>query len=253
MDLFIQYAIVAAEQAMRQIAIRYGAREINPTTTSACFSGSQAAGEAYRMIRHGCLDAVIVGGSEATLTTLGVGGFIATRALLTRNRGPEAANRPFDAERDGFVMSEGAAALILEERRAALGRGANILAEIAGYGADSDADRMTSPSLGGPGAAARWMQLGREDGDLDSREVDYINAQGTSTPQGDVAETQAIRLVFGERSARIAVSSTKSMTGHAQGAAGAIESIYTVLAVERGILRRRSTTNVPIIAAISIT
>jgi len=152
MDLFIQYAIAAAELAMRQIAIRYGARGINPTTTSACFSGSHAAGEAYRMIRHGYLDAAIAGGSEAALTALGVGGFIAMRALSTRNGGPEAANRPFDAERDGFVMSEGAAALILEERQAALGGGANILAEVAGYGADSDADHMTSPS---PGARAQ--------------------------------------------------------------------------------------------------
>ncbi len=293
MDLFIQYAIAAAEQAMRQsglkigsdnaervgvvvgngigglltleenhllyletglkritpfcipkilsnlppaqIAIRYCARGINLTTTSACSSGNHAVGEAYRMIRHGYLDAAIAGGSEAALTSLGVGGFIAMRALSTRNDAPEAASRPFDAERDGFVMSEGAAALILEEREAALGRGADILAEVAGYGANSDAYHMTSPSPGGQGAACCMRQC-LEDGELDPSEVDYINAHGTSTPQGDVAETQAIRYVFGERAARIAVSSTKSMTGHALGAAGAIESVYTVLAVERSML-----------------
>jgi 3-oxoacyl-[acyl-carrier-protein] synthase II len=164
-----------------------------------------------------------------------VGAFIAMRALSTRNDAPEAASRPFDAERDGFVMSEGAAALILEERQAALGRGADILAEVAGYGANSDAYHITSPSPGGQGAAS-CMRLCLEDGDLDPSEVDYINAHGTSTPQGDIAETHAIREVFGERAARIAVSSTKSMTGHTLGAAGAIESVYTVLAVERGML-----------------
>jgi 3-oxoacyl-[acyl-carrier-protein] synthase II len=293
MDLFIQYAIAAAEQAMQQsglkigddnaervgvlmgngigglltleenhllyldtrlkrispfcipkllgnlapaqIAIRYGARGINLTTTSACSSGNHAVGEAYRMIRHGYLDAAIAGGSEAALTALGVGGFIAMRALSTRNDAPEAASRPFDAERDGFVISEGGAALILEERAAALGRGANILSEVAGYGANSDAYHMTSPSPGGQGAA-RCMRLCLEDGNLDPSEVDYVNAHGTSTPQGDVAETQAIMHVFGERAGRIAVSSTKSMTGHALGAAGAIESAYTVLAVARSML-----------------
>jgi 3-oxoacyl-[acyl-carrier-protein] synthase II len=293
MDLFIQYAIAAAEQAMRQsgfkvgddnadrvgvvvgnaiggiltleenhllylndrlkritpffipkllsnlapgqIAIRYGARGVNLATSTACSSGSHAVGEAYRMIRDGYLDAAIAGGSEAALSSLGVGGFIAMRALSTRNDAPEAASRPFDAARDGFVMSEGAAALILEEREAALARSASILAEVAGYAANSDAYHITSPPPGGLGAA-RCMRQCLEDGDLDPGEVDYINAHGTSTPQGDVAETQAIRKVFGEHAARIAVSSTKSMTGHALGAAGAIESVYTVLAIARGML-----------------
>ncbi len=293
MDLFIQYAVGAAEQAMRQsglkiddsnaervgvlvgvgigglltieenhllfldsrlkritpffipklisnlapgqIAIRYGARGINLSTTSACASGSHAVGEAYRMIRDGYLDAAITGGAEAALTSLGIGGFIAMRALSTRNDAPEAASRPFDAERDGFVMSEGAASLILEEREAALARGANILAEMAGYAANGDAYHMTSPSPEGQGAG-RCMTLCLEDGNLDPNEVDYINAHGTSTPQGDVAETQAIKHVFGERAAKIAVSSTKSMTGHTLGAAGAIESVYTVLAIERGMV-----------------
>jgi 3-oxoacyl-[acyl-carrier-protein] synthase II len=293
MDLFIQYALGAAEQAMRQsalkidesnadrvgvlvgvgigglltieenhllfldtrlkritpffipklisnlapgqIAIRYGARGINLATTSACASGSHAVGEAYRMIRDGYIDGAITGGSEAALTSLGIGGFIAMRALSTRNDAPEAASRPFDAERDGFVMSEGAAALILEEREAAVSRGANILAEIAGYAANGDAYHMTSPSPEGQGAW-RCMMLCLQDGELDPNQVDYINAHGTSTPQGDVAETQAIKHVFGERAAKIAVSSTKSMTGHTLGAAGAIESVYTVLAIQRGMV-----------------
>ncbi len=293
MDLFIQYAVGAAEQAMRQsalkidegnadrvgvlvgvgigglltieenhllfletrlkritpffipklisnlapgqIAIRYGARGINLATTSACASGSHAVGEAYRMIRDGYLDAAITGGAEAALTSLGIGGFIAMRALSTRNDAPEAASRPFDAERDGFVMSEGAAALILEEREAALKRGANIVGEIAGYAANGDAYHMTSPSPEGLGAG-RCMRLCLQDGELDPNQVDYINAHGTSTPQGDAAETKAIKHVFGERAAKIAVSSTKSMTGHTLGAAGAIESVYTVLAIERGMV-----------------
>ena len=221
--------------AAGQIAIRYGIRGVNLTTSTACASGSHAVGEAYRRIRDGYLDAAIAGGSEAALSSLGVGGFIAMRALSTRNDAPEAASRPFDAARDGFVMSEGAGALILEEREAALARSANILAEVAGYGANSDAHHITSPSPAGIGAA-RCMRQCLEDGELDADEVDYINAHGTSTPQGDIAETQAIRAVFGEHAARIAVSSTKSMTGHALGAAGAIESVYTVLAIARGML-----------------
>lgn len=293
MDLFIQYAVAASEQAMRQsalkiteeiadrvgvlvgvgigglltieeyhkqflktglryvtpffipklignlapgqISIRYGARGVNLTTTSACASGSHAIGEAYRMIRLGYLDAAIVGGSEAALTPLGYGGFVVMRALSTRNDEPERASRPFDRERDGFVMSEGAAMLVLEERESALRRGAKILAEVCGYAANADAYHITSPAPEGAGAA-RCMQKCLEDGGLDPKEVDYINAHGTSTPLGDAAETQAIKKVFGEWAAQIGVSSTKSMTGHTLGAAGAIESVYTVLAIERGML-----------------
>ncbi|HEY6421221.1 MAG TPA: beta-ketoacyl-ACP synthase II [Candidatus Binataceae bacterium] len=218
-----------------QVAIKYGARGVNLCTTSACASSSHAIGEAYRMIRLGYLDAAITGGTEAALTHLGVGGFIAMRALSTRNDRPEAASRPFDRERDGFVMSEGAAALILEEREAAIKRGANILAEVCGYATNGDAYHITSPAPQGRGAA-RCMQLCLEDSDLDPNEVDYINAHGTSTPQGDLAETQAIKHVFGERAAKIAISSTKSMTGHTLGAAGAIESAYTVLAMKREMI-----------------
>jgi 3-oxoacyl-[acyl-carrier-protein] synthase II len=218
-----------------QISIRFGARGENITTTSACASGSHAIGETYRMIRHGYLDAAITGGTEAALTSLGLGGFIVMRALSERNDNPEAASRPFDRERDGFVMSEGAGALILEERDAALARGARILAEIVGYGSNSDAYHITSPAPEGQGAA-KCMRLCIDDGDLDPMEIDYINAHGTSTPQGDVAETQAIKQVFGERAAKIPVSSTKSMTGHTLGASGAIESVYTILAMQHQIL-----------------
>ena len=293
MDLFIQYAMASAEQAMTQsglkidesnadrvgviigvgigglctieeyhkiyletglrrvtpffipklignlapgnIGIRYGARGINLATTSACASGSHAIGEAYRMIRDGYLEAAIVGGTEAALCALGVGGFIAMRALSVRNDAPEAASRPFDRERDGFVIAEGGAVMILEERETAVARGAAIIAEVAGYAANGDAYHITSPSPEGAGAA-RCMRMCLEDTGLDPNEVDYINAHGTSTPQGDVAETQAIKKVFGERAAKIAVSSTKSMTGHTLGAAGAIESVYTVLAISRGMI-----------------
>jgi 3-oxoacyl-[acyl-carrier-protein] synthase II len=169
------------------------------------------------------------------LTSLGVGGFIAMRALSTRNDNPGAASRPFDRERDGFVIAEGAAALILEEREAAIARGAKIIAEIAGYASNADAHHITSPSPEGQGAG-RCISLCLEDGGIALDEVDYINAHGTSTPQGDVAETQAIKKVFGEHAARIPVSSTKSMTGHTLGAAGAIESVFTALAIARGMI-----------------
>jgi 3-oxoacyl-[acyl-carrier-protein] synthase II len=217
------------------IAIRYGAKGVNLATTSACASGSHAIGEAYRMIRQGYLNAAITGGTEAALTPLGLGGFAVMRALSTRNDEPERASRPFDRERDGFVMSDGAAALILEERERAIKRRANILAEVVGYGANGDAHHITSPSPNGEGAA-RCMRLCLADDDLDPTEVDYINAHGTSTPQGDLAETQAIKQVFGEHAARIAVSSTKSITGHLLGAAGAVESVFTALALNRGMI-----------------
>ncbi len=221
-----------ANLAPGHISIRYGARGVSFATTSACASGSHAIGEAYRMIHLGFLDGAIVGGSEAALTSLGLGGFAVMRALSTRNEEPARASRPFDKERDGFVMAEGAAALILEERESAIARGANVLAEICGYAANSDAYHITSPPPDGIGAA-KCMKKCLEDSGLDPNEVDYINAHGTSTPQGDVAETQAIKKIFGERAAQIGVSSTKSMTGHTLGAAGAIESVYTVLALAR--------------------
>ncbi|MGO9607365.1 MAG: beta-ketoacyl-ACP synthase II [Candidatus Binataceae bacterium] len=218
-----------------QISIRYGARGVTFTTTSACASGSHAIGEAYRMIKFGMLDAAIVGGTEAAITGLGVGGFVVMRALSTRNEEPERASRPFDKDRDGFVMAEGAAAMIIEERESAIARGAKIIAEICGYATNSDAHHITAPAPEGR-IIAKCMSMCLEDAGLDLNEVDYINAHGTSTEQGDVAETQGIKRVFGERAAKIAVSSTKSMTGHTLGAAGAIESVFTVLAIERGII-----------------
>jgi 3-oxoacyl-[acyl-carrier-protein] synthase II len=217
------------------IGIRFGAKGINLATTSACASGSHAIGESYRMIRQGYLNAAISGGTEAALTPLGLGGFAVMRALSTRNDEPTKASRPFDRERDGFVMSDGAAALVLEERERAIARGAKILAEIVGYGTSGDAHHITAPSPNGEGAA-RCMRMCLRDDDLDPTEVDYINAHGTSTPQGDLAETQAIKQVFGEHAAKIAVSSTKSTTGHLLGAAGAVESVYTILAMQRGII-----------------
>jgi 3-oxoacyl-[acyl-carrier-protein] synthase II len=218
-----------------QISIKYGAHGVSFTTTSACASGSHAIGEAYRMIRLGFMDAAITGGAEAALTPLGVGGFAAMRALSTRNDAPEKASRPFDKERDGFVIAEGSAALILEDREAAIARGANIIAEICGYAANSDAHHITAPSPEGR-FTANCMMMCLEDGDLDPNQVDYINAHGTSTEQGDIAETKAIKRVFGERALKVAVSSTKSMTGHTLGAAGAIESVFTALAVKNGII-----------------
>jgi 3-oxoacyl-[acyl-carrier-protein] synthase II len=217
------------------ISIRFGARGANFATTSACASGSHSIGEAYRMIKFGYLDAAIAGGSEAAVTSLGVGGFCAMRALSTRNEEPQKASRPFDKERDGFVIAEGSGVLVLEERDAAIARGAKILAEICGYGATSDAYHITSPSPNGRGAA-KCMRMCLEDADLDPNEVDYINAHGTSTEQGDVAETQAVKQVFGERAGKVAISSTKSMTGHTLGAAGAIESVFSVLALQRQMM-----------------
>jgi 3-oxoacyl-[acyl-carrier-protein] synthase II len=217
------------------ISIRYGARGPTFATTSACASGSHAIGETYRMIKWGILDAGIVGGTEAAVTALGVGGFIAMRALSTRNEEPERASRPFDKDRDGFLMAEGGAAMVIEEREAAIARGAKILAEICGYGANSDAHHITAPAPEGR-IIAKCMSMSLEENDLDPNEVDYINAHGTSTEQGDIAETQGIKRVFGERAAKIAISSTKSMTGHTLGAAGAIESVITVLAIEREVI-----------------
>lgn len=224
-----------ANLAPGQISIRYGAKGINYTPTSACSSGAHAIGEAFRLIRLGEQDAVIAGGAEAALTPLGLGGFIAMKAVSSRNDHPEKASRPFDKNRDGFVMSEGAGVIILEELGTAKRRGAKIYAEVVGYGANSDAYHMTAPSPEGEGAV-RCMRLALRSGDIDPFEVDYINAHGTSTPYNDATETHAIKRVFGEHAARIAVSSTKSMTGHLLGAAGGVEAVYSVLAIDRGMI-----------------
>jgi 3-oxoacyl-[acyl-carrier-protein] synthase II len=228
-------AKVIANLAPGQISIRFGARGVNYTPTSACASGANAVGEAFRNIRDGYQDAVIAGGSEAALCGLGIGGFIAMRALSTRNEEPGRASRPFDRGRDGFVIAEGAGILVLESLAHARGRGARILGEIVGYGANGDAFHITAPAPGGEGAA-RCMQQALADGGVAPEEVGYVNAHGTSTEYNDASETEAIRKVFGAHADRLAVSSTKSMTGHTLGAAGGIEAIYTVLALERGRL-----------------
>jgi 3-oxoacyl-[acyl-carrier-protein] synthase II len=226
---------VISNLAPGHVAIRYGAKGVNLTPTSACASGTHAIGEAYHLIRCGLQDAVIAGGAEAAITPLGVGGFAAMKALSTRNDEPERASRPFDSERDGFVIGEGSGVLILEERARALERGAKIYAEVIGYGANGDAHHMTAPAPEGEGAA-RCMRLALKDAGIAPSDVDYINAHGTSTEYNDANETTAIKAVFGEQSAKLAVSSTKSMTGHLLGAAGAVEGVYTALALHHGIL-----------------
>jgi len=218
-----------------QIAIRYGLKGVNWTPTSACASGNNAIGEAFHLIREGMQDAVVAGGAEAATTPLAVGGFSAMKALSTRNDDPEHASRPFDKDRDGFVIAEGAGILVLEERERAVKRNAKIYAEIIGYGTNGDAYHITSPAPRGEGAA-RCMALTLEDAGLTIEDIDYINAHGTSTGYNDANETTAIKTVFGERAYEIPVSSTKSMTGHLLGAAGAVEAIYSALALEHHVL-----------------
>lgn len=224
-----------ANMAPGQISIRYGAKGINYTPTSACSSGAHAVGEAFRLIRLGEQDAVIAGGAEAALTPLGLGGFIAMKAVSSRNDPPEKASRPFDRNRDGFVMSEGAGVVVLEELEQARKRGAKIYAEVIGYGTNADAYHMTAPSPEGEGAV-RCIRLALRSGAVDPLEVDYVNAHGTSTPYNDATETLAIKRVFGEHAARMAVSSTKSMTGHLLGAAGGVEAVYSALALHHQCL-----------------
>jgi len=225
-------AKVIANLAPGQISIRFGARGVNYTPTSACASGATAVGEAFRNIRHGYQDAVIAGGTEASLCGLGVGGFIAMRALSTRNDEPERASRPFDRGRDGFVVAEGAGIVVLESLEHATARGARILGEVIGYGASADAFHITAPAPGGEGAM-RCMQQALGDAGITPAEVGYINAHGTATQYNDASESEAIRKAFGAHADALAVSSTKSMTGHTLGAAGGIEAVYTVLALDR--------------------
>ncbi len=224
-----------ANMASGQIAMRFGAKGVNYAVTSACASGGHAIGEAFRMVRCGAQDVMLAGGAEAAVTPLGVGGFAVMHALSTRNDEPERASRPCDRERDGFVVGEGAGVLVLESRDAALHRGARIYAEVIGYGANADAYHITSPAPEGEGAA-RCIRLALDDAGVDATAVDYINAHGTSTPYNDVNETQAIKRVFGAHAAAVAVSSTKSMTGHLLGAAGAVEAAYTSLTLAHGII-----------------
>jgi 3-oxoacyl-[acyl-carrier-protein] synthase II len=226
---------VISNLAPGQIAIRHGAKGINLTPTSACASGTHAIGEAYHLIRRGLQDAVITGGAESAITPLAVGGFAAMKALSTRNDEPQRASRPFDRDRDGFVIAEGSGVLILEERERALHRGAKIYAEVVGYAANGDAYHMTAPAPEGEGAA-RCMKLALKDAGLAPTDVDYINAHGTSTEYNDANETLAIKKVFGEQAAKVAVSSTKSMTGHLLGAAGAVEGVFSALSLHHGLI-----------------
>lgn len=218
-----------------EVAIRYGLRGINYNVTSACASGTHAIGDAFRQIQHGAADVMIAGGSEAAITPISVAGFCNMKALSLQNDSPETASRPFDAERDGFVMGEGAGYVVLEELEHAKARGANIICEMIGYGATDDAYHITSPSPGGEGGA-KAMSLALEDAGIKPEEVDYINAHGTSTKYNDSFETAAIKSVFGDAAYKTAVSSTKSMTGHLLGAAGGVEAIVIALAIRDGFI-----------------
>ncbi len=226
---------VISNLAPGHIAIRHGAKGVNWTPTSACASGNHAIGEAYHLIRRGLQDAVIAGGAESAITPLGVGGFSAMKALSTRNDEPEKASRPFEKGRDGFVISEGSGVIILEEREKAVRRGAKIYAEVIGYGANGDAYHITAPAPEGEGAA-RCMALALKDAGIPPEEIDYINAHGTSTEYNDINETLAIKKIFGERAYKVPISSTKSMTGHLLGAAGAVEGVFSVLALCHGVI-----------------
>ncbi len=218
-----------------QISMIFGAKGPNWAPVSACATGNHAIGEAMRTIQYGDADVVIAGATEAAITPLGIGGFCAMRALSQRNDAPEKASRPFDRDRDGFVAGEGAGIVILEELEHAKRRGAAILAELAGYAATADAYHITAPAEGGEGGA-RCMKRVLADARLAPSDVGYINAHGTSTPPGDPAEVAGIKTVFGDHAKRLAISSTKSMTGHLLGAAGAIEAIFSVLTLQRGVL-----------------
>jgi 3-oxoacyl-[acyl-carrier-protein] synthase II len=217
------------------ISIRFGTKGPNWAPVSACSTSGHAIGEAWKSIRSGETDAVIAGGAEASITPLSVGGFAAMKALSTRNDSPQTASRPFDKDRDGFVIGEGSGIVILEEMEAAKRRGANILAELSGYGATSDAFHVTSQPEDGEGAQ-RCMRLALATAKLNPEDIGYINAHGTSTPVNDPTETKAIKAVFGAHAKKVAISSTKSMTGHTLGAAGAVEAVVGVLALTRNVL-----------------
>lgn len=220
--------------ASGQISIRFGAKGPNSAIATACASGTHSIGEAFRLIQYGIADAMIAGGTEATITPLGIGGFAAMKALSRRNHEPEKASRPFDKDRDGFVMGEGAGILILEDMEHAVRRGARIYSEINGYGMTSDAYHISSPAPDGDGAA-RCMRNALKDSGIPPEKVSYINAHGTSTKYGDELETVAIKNVFGHHAYKLCVSSTKSMTGHLLGASGGVEGAVCALSIFNGI------------------
>jgi 3-oxoacyl-[acyl-carrier-protein] synthase II len=227
---FIPAAII--NLASGQVSIRFGARGPNSATCTACSASAHAVGDAYQIIKRGDADAMIAGGSEAAITPMGIGGFAAMRALSTRNDAPTKASRPFDRDRDGFVVGEGSGVLVLEEYESARRRGARMYAEVVGYGMSGDAFHITAPSEDGDGAV-RAMQMAIRNAGLEPSAIDYVNAHGTSTPFNDRLETIAIKKVFGGHAYKLAVSSTKSMTGHLLGAAGGLEAAITALAIHR--------------------
>ena len=227
--------MLISNMAAGQISIYFTARGPNSCVVTACATAAHSIGDAYRVIECGDADVVIAGGTEAAITPLGCAGFCIMKALSTRNDDPEHASRPFDRERDGFVIGEGSGILILEEYERARQRGADIYAEIVGYGMTADAFHITAPDPEGLGGS-RAMSVSLEHAGLNPEDVDYINAHGTSTPLNDTAETNAIKTVFGDHAYKVAISSTKSMTGHLLGAAGGIESIATVLTIKNGVI-----------------
>jgi 3-oxoacyl-[acyl-carrier-protein] synthase II len=227
--------MLIANLAAGHISIRFGARGPNSCVTTACAAGTHSIGEAFRLIQRGDADAMIAGGSESVITPLTIAGFANMKALSSRNDTPQKASRPFDVERDGFVIAEGAGLLVLEELESARGRGARIYAEVVGYGMSADAYHMTAPDPEGRGVI-NCMRMALRDAGVAPADVDYINAHGTSTPYNDKHETTAIKQVFGEHARKLAVSSTKSMTGHLLGASGGIEAAFCALALTHGTI-----------------
>lgn len=227
--------MMISDSAPGMMAIRFGVRGPNMAIATACASGNNAIGEAMEMIRRGAADVMIAGGSEAALVPVAMAGMNVMTALSTRNEDPQSASRPFDKHRDGFLMGEGAGVLIMEELEHARARGANILAELTGYGTTDDAHHISAPAENGAGAAIS-MKLALENAGLNINDIEYINAHGTSTPLNDKSETAAIKTVFGEQAYQIPISSTKSMTGHLLGASGAVEAVFSILAIREGVL-----------------
>lgn len=225
--------MMIANMASGHVSILYGAKGPNSTAVTACATGTHSIGDSYKLIQRGDADVMICGGAEATIRPTGLAGFCAMRAMSTRNDDPEKASRPFDSERDGFVMGEGSGILILESLEHAQKRGAKIYGEVIGYGLSGDAHHMTEPDPSGP---ERCMRMAMRDAGIDPSEVDYINAHGTSTPVGDRSETIAIKKAFGEHASKVAISSTKSMTGHLLGAAGGVEAVICALTLKNGVI-----------------